>query len=101
MRRTVLEKRNSKSSGLWTKRLPGRRPRPRFAVCITDREPDLELRKVYQVVPDRAAAGNNYVRVRDDSGEDYLYPAEYFVSIHIPPEAERAVTGRNANSSTP
>ncbi|HEV2175632.1 MAG TPA: hypothetical protein VGW33_00280 [Terriglobia bacterium] len=72
---------------------------PAFAVCITDREPDLELRKVYRVVPDAAAAGDAYVRVVDESGEDYLYPAVYFVSIRLPQEAQRALAGRNAGSS--
>ena len=63
----------------------------RFAVCITDSEPDLELRKIYQVLPDESAAKNNYVRVIDESGEDYLYPASYFVLIELPKEAERAL----------
>ncbi|MGH7908723.1 MAG: hypothetical protein ACRENW_02600 [Thermodesulfobacteriota bacterium] len=63
----------------------------RFAVCITDSEPDLELRKIYQVLPDESAAKNNYVRVIDESGEDYLYPASYFVLIELPKEVERAL----------
>ncbi len=63
----------------------------RFAVCITDSEPDLELRKIYQVLPDESAAKNNYVRVIDESGEDYLYPTSYFVFIKVPKAAERAL----------
>lgn len=63
----------------------------RFAVCITDSEPDLELRKVYQVLPDEAAAKENHLRVIDESGDDYLYPASYFVLVEVPKEAERVL----------
>jgi hypothetical protein len=65
----------------------------RFAICIqnTDSE-DLIVGKVYQVLADEAAARDDYIRVIDDSGEDYLYPAGYFVPIALPSEAERALT---------
>ncbi len=63
----------------------------RFAVCITDSEPDLEPRKVYQVLPDQAAERENHLRVIDESGEDYLYPANFFVFVEVPKEAEQAV----------
>ncbi len=63
----------------------------KFALCLTAEEPDLELRKVYQVLPDEAAAQDNYLRVIDESGEDYLYPASFFVFIEMPKEAERAL----------
>ncbi len=59
-----------------------------LAVCITDTEPDLVRRKIYQVKPDEAAAKDNYVRIIDESGEDYLYPANHFVFIDVP-QAER------------
>jgi hypothetical protein len=63
----------------------------RVALCLTANEPDLELRKVYQVLPDEVAEQDNYVRVIDESGEDYLYPSSYFVFIEMPKEAERAL----------
>ncbi len=63
----------------------------RFAICITDCEPDLERRKVYQVLPDESAAKDNYIRVIDESGEDYLYPASYFVLIELPEAAKPAL----------
>ncbi len=56
----------------------------RFALCMIDSEPDLELRKIYQVLPDESAAKENLVRVIDESGEDYLYPASSFVFIELP-----------------
>ena len=61
----------------------------KFAVCITDSEPDLELRKIYRVLPDEAAAKDHHVRIVDESGEDYLYPATFFVFVEVPKAAER------------
>jgi len=61
----------------------------RLAICITDSEPDLEQRKIYKILPDERAAKDNYVRVIDESGEDYLYPANYFVFIEVPVAKER------------
>jgi hypothetical protein len=57
----------------------------RFVLCIRSEDSDdLEPRKVYRLLPDRAAARDGYVRVIDESGEDYLYPAEYFVPVRLP-----------------
>ena len=67
------------------------KPHPKFAVCVTDSESDLERRKVYRVLPDESAAADNYIRVMDESGEDYLYPASYFVLIELPQLAESAL----------
>ncbi len=49
----------------------------------------LEVRKVYAVLPDERAATNDYIRVIDETGEDYLYPAKYFVPIQLPPEVAK------------
>jgi hypothetical protein len=59
---------------------------PRFAICIvnTDYPAALEVRKIYQVLPDADAAQHQYLRIIDESGEDYLYPAAYFVPIDLP-----------------
>ncbi len=63
-----------------------------FAICIQNLGcDDLELRKVYRVLADDSAARDGYVRVIDESGEDYLYPAAYFIPIALPDEAERAL----------
>jgi hypothetical protein len=65
--------------------MKGEKQRSTFVLCIrNDGSDDLELRKVYQVVPDRAAVREGYVRVVDESGEDYLYPAEYFAPVRLP-----------------
>jgi hypothetical protein len=66
---------------------------PRFAVCINNSAypDDLKVRTIYQVLPDESAAKSNYARIVDETGEDYLYPATYFVFIEIPPEAAKAL----------
>ena len=81
--------------------------RSRFVICIRNAgAEDLEPRKVYQILNDRSAAREGYVRVIDESGEDYLYPAEYFVPVKLPvavsrkllslPGSERQSVGRIA-----
>ena len=65
----------------------------RFALCINNSgyPDDLKVRTVYQVLPDESAAKSNYIRVVDETGEDYLYPATKFVLIDLPPEAAKAL----------
>jgi hypothetical protein len=65
---------------------------PRFLLCVRNEGygASLELRKVYQSVPDAVAAGRHFVRVIDESGQDYLYPEDFFVHIELPQAAERA-----------
>ncbi len=70
----------------------------RFVVCIKNKDyaAALELRKLYQVVADKTAARLHQIRVIDESGEDYLYPEEYFVPVHLPQSAEKAILQANA-----
>jgi hypothetical protein len=64
-----------------------------FAICIRNEgAEDLEVRKIYQILPDTPAAKDKHLRVIDESGEDYLYPADYFVSLTFPREVERALS---------
>lgn len=64
-----------------------------FVVCIRNDGYDasLEKRKIYVAIPDKAAAQQQCVRVIDESGEDYVYPAEYFVTISLPADVEEAL----------
>jgi len=65
---------------------------PKFAVCISSDDPDLLTpRRIYQVLPDESAAKSNYIRVVDNEGEAYLYPAKYFLAIELPPKIEQAM----------
>ena len=63
----------------------------RFALCVRNDgyEASLERRKVYRVLPDADAAGHKQVRIVDESGEDYLYPSNYFRSIELPVAVRR------------
>jgi hypothetical protein len=70
----------------------------RYALCIENREnaASLEIRKVYRVISDPEDERDGFLRVIDESGEDYLYPANFFVLIELPREAARAFTSRSA-----
>jgi len=63
-----------------------------YGICITDAEQDLEPRKVYRILPDPLASRDNYIRVVDESGDDYLYPDRHFVLLKLPRSAEIAFT---------
>ena len=64
-----------------------------FVVCLKNDGYDvsLERRKIYQVVPDPEAAKHRQIRVIDESGEDYLYPQNFFAPIELPRPIRRAV----------
>ena len=63
-----------------------------FAICIKTDDADLLTpRRIYQVLPDESAARSHYVRVIDDEGEDYLYPADYFIFMEFPQEVTQAL----------
>jgi hypothetical protein len=83
-------RKNTKSSGSSSDREAGA---ARFVLCVRNRDypASLELRKVYRLLRDERASKHRQVRVIDESGEDYLYPEEYFVPIKLPQAAERAV----------
>jgi len=56
-----------------------------FAICVANEGyDDLEVWKVYRVLPDAKATGVGCIRVIDESGEDYLYPADRFAAVDIP-----------------
>ena len=63
-----------------------------FAICVKSDgyEASLEPRKVYRILADSAAAAQSLVRVVDESGQDYLYPSDFFVQIAIPEPAIKA-----------
>lgn len=66
--------------------------RARFVICLrNDGADDLEPRKVYQVMPDPDAAREGLKRIVDESGEDYLYPAEYFAPVRLPVAVSRGL----------
>lgn len=66
---------------------------PNFVICIenSDYPVSLEKRKIYELVPDSDAAKINHVRIIDESGEDYLYPASLFIDVKLPKAVQAAV----------
>ena len=70
-----------------------RRAASGYVLCISNRRypASLELLKVYRSLKDDAARRDGFVRVIDESGEDYLYPKDYFVPIDLPLPARRAL----------
>jgi hypothetical protein len=78
------------------------RARKRFAICIQNRgSEDLQVGKVYEIRADRVAATARHLRVLDDSGEDYLYPAQYFVFVELPQRVRRALTATRRQAASP
>ena len=64
-----------------------------LVICVKndDYPASLEKRKIYEAIPDPDAAKYNQIRVIDASGEDYLYPEEYFIQVTLPKNVEEAV----------
>jgi hypothetical protein len=71
--------------------MPTSDPAAKFLLCVNNEAypASLEVRKVYQALPDAVAASRGFVRVIDESGEDYLYPSDYFVAVKLPRKAAR------------
>ena len=102
----VLEKKKSSSksrSATTRKQRPvSRRParvttstRRHFVICVRndDYRASLELRKLYEILEDDFAERHDLMRVIDESGEDYLYPANYFVRVNLPTVVARTLQG--------
>ena len=68
-------------------------PNKKYVVCIDNRDypASLELRKIYEVIPDEAAARRGLVRVVDESTEDYLFPETCFAPIDVPKSIEESL----------
>ncbi|MGH7216848.1 MAG: hypothetical protein ACREIG_06395 [Nitrospiraceae bacterium] len=65
----------------------------RFVVCVRNDgyAASLEVRKIYEMIPDPEAEKHKQLRVVDESGEDYLFPEEYFRAIDLPQDVEAAL----------
>ena len=62
----------------------------KYVVCLNNKDypASLELHKIYQAIPDEKIEADGEVRVIDESGEDYIYPAEWFVAVDVPAAVE-------------
>ena len=101
MRRTVSGERRSSASAMSKKGRTRRRQASRFVVCIknTGYPASLELHKIYRVLADVDAARDGDVRVVDESGEDYLYPATWFEAVELPRRVKTSLLRRTTLQS--
>ena len=69
------------------------RSTPSYVVCVDNEgyEASLEKHKIYRTLSDEGATGDDELRIIDESGEDYLYPARRFVPIAVLDEVERSL----------
>ena len=69
-----------------------KRQNKRYVVCVhAEDSSDIEVRKIYEVLDDELALKRGYLRVQDESGEDYLYPQAYFSAVELPEASMRAL----------
>lgn len=75
--------------------MPQNEPTRRFLLCLNNEgyPSSLEVRKVYQTLADSAAESRGFVRVIDESGEDYLYPEAFFVAVDLPDSVAKGLVG--------
>lgn len=74
-----------------------------YVICIdnSDYPASLALHRIYRVLPDEDAARDGDLRVIDESGEDYLYPASCFVPVEVPEEVESLLAASLAGALQP
>jgi hypothetical protein len=94
MKRTALARKNSSSSGSVKTDPTGHLPRSGYVLCVRNEKypASLERRKLYRRIPDSRSEQHGLIRVIDESGEDYLYPADFFTSIPIPKRVRRILS---------
>ena len=70
----------------------------KFLLCVENAgyEASLELRKLYEQVPDKEAERHNQLRIIDESGEDYLYPSDFFAPIRLPVQTRTRLIEKTA-----
>ena len=75
----------------------------RFAVCINNSgyEGSLEAGKLYRVIPDKEAASHRYIRVIDESGEDYGYSLDRFFPLEVPQALQQALAAQSPTMRRP
>ena len=86
-----MVKGNSNRNGQRSCRTSIERLRGVVCVCNAGYEASLERHKIYRVLPDADAARHGDLRVIDESGEDYLYPAKWFVPIEVPAKVKASL----------
>ena len=70
----------------------------KFLLCVDNEgyEASLEVRKLYERIPDKEADRHNQVRIIDESGEDYLYPSKFFASVKLSMQTKNRIVEKAA-----
>jgi len=91
MKGTVKEEKKSRSKNTWSNSMKNK-----FLLCVNNKgyEASLELRKLYENITDKEAERHNQLRIIDESGEDYLYPAAYFAPIRLLTETKNKILSK-------
>jgi len=86
-----LAAKTSKSNVMWNETMTEHKRH--FAICVdnADYEASLILRKIYEIIPDEAAARDDLFRIVDENGEDYLFHKSHFIVVEFPIEVEHAL----------
>lgn len=65
----------------------------KFVVCVKNPgySASLDLRKIYQTIPDPSATNKGLLKIIDESKSAYLYPADFFIAIDLPQELINAI----------
>jgi hypothetical protein len=86
-----LDAKISKSNVTWNETMT--ETKRHFAICVdnADYEASLILRKIYEIIPDELAATDDFLRIVDESGEDYLYHKNRFIVVEFPIEVAKAL----------
>ncbi len=81
--------------------MSARRSLPPYVVCVNDGgyRASLIARRLYRVVPDVQAEARGLLRIVDESGEDYLYPAKLFLALELPRGAARLFAKASSNTA--
>ena len=80
-----------------------KQPTKQFALCVdnVEYEVDLILGKVYPILPDAKGAKDDFVRIVDESGEDYLYHKSHFIFVDFPSPVRKVILGLTRPGNTP
>jgi hypothetical protein len=73
----------------------------KFLLCVDNEgyQASLEVRKLYENLPDKEAERHNQLRIVNESGEDYLYPSEFFAPIRLPMQTRNRIVQKQPNKS--
>jgi hypothetical protein len=69
-----------------------------FLLCVDNEgySASLEIRKLYEMIPDKETERHNQVRIIDESGEDYLYPSKFFAPVKLPMQTKNRILEKGA-----